>query len=873
MAMLVDDQQMRSALQLAAQRPFEGVDPGFVERMKADWTAMREFSNSNSDHRNALAAQNDFQVQFFRESGQRLPGWVDSMLYNAEDTAKAQFDAWKANNPNSELTFPTQEEFRAKADAKALEARNTSEALARRSTGTGSAIGGFLGTAGGAMTDPVNLMASGFGASASAGILRTALMEGAIGVGSEALIQGSTFGRKSRLDPTFSTEDALMEIGAAGFGGAVLGGGIKGLANVWHRAKTGEWPRHVRDTANVVNREATIPESRFARSVQGESAHRAAITKAADDLLASRPVELPPEAFTQANARPGRVYDADGNNIGVRYEVVEASDLVTSHNDDLSTNPVFPPELQPRDRSRALSQDQVAGIAANLQPERLGFSPQAESGAPIVGPDGLVESGNGRVLALRRAYNQQGVPAENYRNFLRSQNFDIEGMQNPVLIARRVTDLEDAARVGFVTAANRSTAMKLGASEQALSDARLLDGPLLDTLDGSDIKAAANQSFARNFMSKLPRAEQGSLVDKDGFLSQDGERRITAALMGRAYGEPVLLGRALEDTDSNVKGIAGAMADSSAPWARMRDAVSRGEIPAGMDITDDLMNAVRLVMKARDEGRAVKDMVNQAEMFGGPDELSKIVARAMFSDTDLKRPVGRARLSALLSDYAAEAMKNDAGPRLFDEPLGSADILKSSLERVGRNDLMRVAEERLTPEAMDKLAEDPMTPEVAVMDAQRLRAEMDAARAGSKLAFRQNAIELFTRDDDAETSAAGQAIYEAIPKDIRDAAFKFFNQSRQVADAVEVGLDDDVIDGMRAANEASNKDLKPKIDAFYRIVDGIYDNAPEKPAPLTVDLGDGLGERSLDDILDEADDEIAAAGEIEACAIGREKTE
>ncbi|MBD9540104.1 hypothetical protein IB276_11630 [Ensifer sp. ENS04] len=768
MPILVDDRQMNSALQLAAQRPFEGVDPGFGARLAADWSAMREFSNSNADHRNALAAQNDFQVRFFQESGQRLPGWVDSMNANAEEVSRKQFDAWKTANPDSDLTFPTREEFRAAADAKAREARHASDALSRRSTSASSAIGGFLGTAAGAMTDPVNLLASGFGASASAGILRTALTEAGIGAASESLIQGSTFDRKQRLDPNFSVEDALMEIGAAGAGGAVLGGGIKGLASIWHRAKTGEWPSHVRDTANVVTREAALPESRFAKSVQGESAHRAAVSKAIDDLSASRPVELPPEAFTQANARPGRVYDADGNNIGVRYELAEASDLITSHNDDLSTNPAFPPELQPRDRSRALSQDQIAGIAANLQPERLGFSPQAESGAPIVGPDGLVESGNGRVLALRRAYNQAGVPAENYRNFLRSQNFDIDGMTNPVLIARRVTDLEDQARVGFVTAANRSTAMKLGAAEQALSDARLLDSALLDSLDGSDIKAAGNQPFARGFMSKLPRSEQGSLIDKDGFLSQDGERRITAALMGRAYGEPTLLGRALEDTDNNIKAIAGAMADSSAPWAKMRDAVARGEIPAGMDITDDLLNAVRLVMKARDEGRTVRDLVNQAEMFGGPDELSKIMARAMFSDMDLRRPVGRARLAEFLKDYADEAMKNDAGPRLFGDALEASDILKSSLERTGRNDLLRVAEERLTPEAVDKLAEDPMTAEASIMDAQRLRAE----RSGIK-----------------------------------------------------------------------------------------------------VDLGDGLGERSLDDILDEADDEIAAAHEIEACTIGREQTQ
>lgn len=772
MAMLVDDQQMRSALQLAAQRPFEGTDPGFLSRLQADFTAMNGARNANVRESSRYDLQQEFIRNFYKESGQSIRPWLGgpgvNPIADREASAKGIFDAWKANNPDSPLEFPTNELLEKQWQDKAKANIKASDELTRRSTGYGSAIGGFLGTAGGAMTDPINAMATAFGASAATGILRTALVEAGLNAGSEALIQAVNLPVRRQIEPGYSAGDALSEIGAAAAGGAILGGGIKGLASIWHRAKTGEWPRHVRDTGNVLTRETVIPENRFAKSVQGESAHRAAIQKAADDLLASRPVELPPEAFLQANARPGRVYDADGNSIGVRYELAEASDLITSHNDDLSTNPAFPPELQPRDRSRALSQDQITGIAANLQPERLGFSPQAESGAPIVGPDGFVESGNGRVLALRRAFNEGGVSSENYRNFLRSQNFDIEGMQNPVLIARRVTDLEDAARVGFVTAANRSTAMKLGAAEQALSDARLLDGPLLDTLEGSDIKAAGNQPFARGFMSKLPRSEQGSLVDKDGFLSQDGERRITAALMGRAYGEPVLLGRALEDTDNNVKSIAGALADSSAPWAKMRDAVARGEIPAGMDITDDLLNAVRLVMKARDEGRTVKDLVNQAEMFGGPDELSKILARSMFTDIDMRRPAGRARMAEFLRDYADEAMKNEAGPRLFGDPLDASDILKSSLERAGRNDLLRVAEERLTPEAQEKLAEDPMTAEASIMDAQRLRAEKSG---------------------------------------------------------------------------------------------------------IMVDIGDGAGPRSLDEIMDEADDEIAAAQEIEACTIGRDQTQ
>lgn len=766
MPLIADDREMNMALQLAAQRPLEGVDPGFVERFKADVDAMLSFSNANADHRNALALQAEFQTRFYKESGQRLPGWIDSMNYNAKDVAKKQFDQWKVDHPESDLAFPSDDEFRAKLDERAGEAKAKSDALARRSTGWGSSIGGFIGTMAGAVSDPINLMTMGFGAGPSAGILRTALIEGALGVASESLVQASGFDRKQRIDPNFGINDALYEIGAAGVGGAVLGGGFKGLADVWQRAKTGKWPSHVRDTANVVTREAAIPNSRFPQTIAGETAHRAAIAKSLDDLAAGRPVELPPETFLEANARPGRVYDADGRSVGVRYEVVEADALITSHNSDLGPNPAFPPELQPRDRTRAMSQEQIAGIAANLQPERLGFSTDAANGAPIVGPDGLVESGNGRVLAIRRAMESGGTAADNYRAYLRAQNFDISEFRNPVLIARRVTDLED--RVAFVTAANRSTAMKLGAAEQALSDARLLDGDLLDRLQGADVTSADNAGFTRGFMSKLPRAEQGNLIDADGRLSQEGQRRITAALMGRAYGEPFLLGRALEDTDNNIKSIAGAMADSSGAWSRMRDAVARGEIPAGMDITDDLMNAVRLVMKARDEGRSIKDLVNQAEMFGGPDELSKIVARAMFSDADLRRPIGRAKLAAFLDDYATEAMKNEAGPRLFGEALTAPDILKGSLDRVGRNDLYRIAEERLAPDAVSKLADAPDVAETVVMDAQRLRAEQPDTK---------------------------------------------------------------------------------------------------------IDLGDGLGERSLADILDEADDEITAAKEIEACAIGREQTQ
>lgn len=763
MPLLIDPQQQQTTLQQAERNPVEGFDPGFIERFKSDLAAMQQYSNSNADYRNASDVMQDFRTRFYRESGQNLPNWIDSGLYNTKDEAEKQFTTWKAKNPQSDLVFPSDEEQQRRSDTIAAEARNKSVNLTNRSTGVGSAVGGFLGTAAGALTDPVNILSLPLGGSAG-GIVRTALVEGGINAASEAVVQAAANERKRRIDPSFGATDALREVAAAAVGGAVLSAGIRGIAEAWNRASSGTWSRSVKDAGNVVMREASVPASRLDRSAQGAAVYRGAIEKASDDLFRGNPVAIPQDAFLQANARPGRVYDSDGRSVGVNYDVVEADSLTTSHRNDMSVNPAFPQELQPRDRTRAISQDQVNSIAGNLQPERLGPSNDASTGAPIVGPDGLVESGNGRIMALRRAYDDNGASAQSYRNFLRAQNYDIEGFDKPVLIARRNTELDPESRLSFVTAANRSTAMRLGAAEQSLSDARLIDDAVLSKLKGSDAETLGNRDFVRGFMQKLPRSEQGELVDKAGVLSQAGERRVMAALMGRAYGEPALLGRALEDADSNIKSLAGALGDSAGSWAIMRDAVARGDIPRGMDITDDLLEAVRIVMKARDEGRAVRDLVNQAEMFGGPNEIAKIVARAMFGDGNMTRAVSRKRLAAFLNDYADEALKNDAGARLFGEPLESSDVLRTSLAKADREDLIALTNERLTPENMEKIAAASDTAEAVVMEGERLR--------------------------------------------------------------------------------AANADLK-------------------------IDLGDGLGERSLDDIFEEADSEIAAAADIEACALGR----
>lgn len=77
------------------------------------------------------------------------------------------------------------------------------------------------------MSDPLVLATIPFGASASAGILRTMLIEAGYGMLSEARIQPFVYRYKKTLNSPYNVSDALLRIGAAGAGSAALGGTIK----------------------------------------------------------------------------------------------------------------------------------------------------------------------------------------------------------------------------------------------------------------------------------------------------------------------------------------------------------------------------------------------------------------------------------------------------------------------------------------------------------------------------------------------------------------------------------------------------------------------------------------------------------------------
>ncbi len=380
---------------------------------------------------------------------------------------------------------------------------------------------------------------------------------------------------------------------------------------------------------------------------------------------------------------PAVVTTPAGRDIDVEYRVVEAGQLISSNRDDGGVNPDYPAFLQPRDRTRAASQSQVLEIAANLNPRLLGEGPSTTDGAPIVSREGVVESGNGRTMALRRAYQQNGESAAKYRAWLQEQGYDLEGMQQPVLVRVRQSEMTDQELADYTKESNQRTTLSMSVTEQAQADGQKVL-PIVGDYAGGDVTSAANRDFVRKFVRDVAgQSERGDMMDGEGQLSQSGRRRIEAAMLAAAYGDERLIADVFESSDTDIRGIGGALLDASGHWAQMRGAAAQGAIADGVDLTDDLIEAVNLVRRARADGTPISEMVNQGDIFSGDVGHNVQEFVALFYRGEHKtRARSRQKVADGLIAFADLAMDTKPGDGLFGDNVSGEQILSTVNERV-----------------------------------------------------------------------------------------------------------------------------------------------------------------------------------------------
>lgn len=303
----------------------------------------------------------------------------------------------------------------------------------------------------------------------------------------------------------------------------------------------------------------------------------------------------------------------DGSSYDFAYEVKSLGDLIASNDTAYGVNPLYPAELQPRDRTREASRQQIENMANDLRPELLGESPMLSNGAPIIGMDNVVESGNGRTLAIARAY-EQGK-AENYKAFLEQyaaeRGIDLSGIGRPVLVRTRLTDTD---RVQFTKLANVADVAQYSASERAMSDIdRLPDASLLKINNDGSINLDGSMDYVRGFVNQLPKSEQATAITEDGRLSQGGKQRIESAIMHSAYGDSNLITRLYENIDDDSKTVLNALLRAAPQLAQLDALVKQGGRHANT-LAKDLSQAAQKLSDLKANGQTVPDYLNQGQL-------------------------------------------------------------------------------------------------------------------------------------------------------------------------------------------------------------------------------------------------------------------
>lgn len=392
-----------------------------------------------------------------------------------------------------------------------------------------------------------------------------------------------------------------------------------------------------------------------------------------------------------------------GARIDADFGVVEADQLQASHRPDMSQNPEYPAELQPRDRSRAASELQVAKISGNLTPERLAESGDAGTGAPIIGADGLVESGNARTIGVQRAYLRTTPQAQAYRDWLvtNAAQFGLDpdriaSMRNPMLVRVRRTPVN---RVEFATQANQATVAQMSPSELARSDAQRmgsLDG--LHINDDGEFMLPVNDGIIRGFFRSLPITEQAALVDQNGRVSPAGYARFRNALLAKAYGNNPVVEKLTESMSPLLRNLTNALIRMAPMVAKAKEQMQAGQM-ADRDITDDIVRAVDELVKLRMEGRSLGQMLAQSAMF--TDLSPETIALMEFLDENVRSP---SRIGEFIQSYLDELQRygSESQGDMFGgvEVPGRADLIQTARAKVAPN-----AESQQPEAAADQRAE------------------------------------------------------------------------------------------------------------------------------------------------------------------------
>lgn len=265
----------------------------FGEGFQKAWDENRLFGQSIATFNAHQDALGDYLDEVHQKTGVLISPL--NQMGDPKSLDEVGFDVGELRKKRPDLDLPdlTSDDIDRRAVAKSRAARTDYQNMTAAEKTAGGKFGSLLGGLAGAATDPVNLVAAPVAAPEGLGILGTALAWGGIAAATQATNEAIGSPYRDQVQPGYSQspEPAQNILEAAGFG-AATGGVLHGLGMAWTRAKTGAWPRSVRDAGNVVESEANVAQTNVLDGLDGEVAHRDALAKTVDDITAGRPADV-----------------------------------------------------------------------------------------------------------------------------------------------------------------------------------------------------------------------------------------------------------------------------------------------------------------------------------------------------------------------------------------------------------------------------------------------------------------------------------------------------------------------------------------------------------------------------------------------------
>lgn len=381
------------------------------------------------------------------------------------------------------------------------------------------------------------------------------------------------------------------------------------------------------------------------------------------------------EALQGAQGAPAPVSTPSGQ-LSASYRVVDLDDVVASHSaTSWQPDPDYYPTgaVQQRDYLRnTANRESVIRIAD--QPDINSFldrSSFAQTGPPVLSPDGKAIAGNGRTMALKRMreLNPEGFRAYQEAVRARAAEFGIEGDLPPGGVLVRVLDDDsvDFSDVDQLRELNIEFDKAVGKAKTAIEDAASRASTLesrgsaaLRALDESiepdqTLRAWLWTPDGRSFVRELRQSgvigadEAGQLIDGDtGFLTERGREVVTETLLVSAVGDADVVRRAPQAIKGRIEhAIPGLVRAKGTEWDLqpvVREALdlhaSLAENPQFTGRTGKVANfrGQQDLFGAETSARGL-DMAQTIEDFGKRDVTEAF--RGYFRELDLARRQGQ----------------------------------------------------------------------------------------------------------------------------------------------------------------------------------------------------------------------------------------